>query len=278
MAELIDFGRDEAEVFRDERDGAEGFRETREKFRAGAFDPLAVDGGLFFRGDGPVGLEAAEVVEADDVVHGVGAADAIDPPVAVVLEQHIPAIERVAPALAGLAEVVGRNAGDADGREIGVKLEEVGVSPDIGAVVGDKDGDIADEADGAVAAVMAQGLPLPVKGELDDAFHLKRGGELGAEPRERLWAAVRDFFGPGVPGSGGMLTAQDIEENKIVEPVGVVRAVFLEGLPLLRRVAGEEAGGGLLEQRHLGECGLPRSRRGRDVCLWRRRRGQDLPR
>ena len=68
MAELIDLRRDEAEVFRDERDGAEGFDEAGEELCAGALDPLAVDGGLFFGGDGPVGLEAAEVIETDDVV------------------------------------------------------------------------------------------------------------------------------------------------------------------------------------------------------------------
>ena len=91
VAELIDFWGDEAEVFRDEGDGAEGFDEAREELCAGALDPVAVDGGLFVGGDGPVGVEAAEVIEADDVVHGVGAADAIDPPVEVAMAQHIPA-------------------------------------------------------------------------------------------------------------------------------------------------------------------------------------------
>ena len=149
-AELIDFGRDEAEVFGDERDGAEGFDKAREELRARALDPFAMDGGFFFSGDGPVGLEAAEVVEADDVVHGVGAADAIDPPVAIAFEQHVPAVEGVAPALAGLAEVVGGDAGDADGREVFAELEDVGMSPDVGAVVGDEDGDVANEADAAL--------------------------------------------------------------------------------------------------------------------------------
>ncbi len=39
-----------------------------EKLGSGRFDPLAVLGGLVRSGDGPVGFESAEVVEADDVV------------------------------------------------------------------------------------------------------------------------------------------------------------------------------------------------------------------
>ena len=144
LAQRVDFRRDEAEVFRDEGQRPRASSRRAKSCAPGRLDPLAVDGGLFFGGDGPVGFEAAEVVEADDVVEGVGAADAVDPPVEAALVQDIPAIERIAPALAGRAEVVGRHAGDADGREVFVELEEIGMGPDVGAVEGDEDGDVAD--------------------------------------------------------------------------------------------------------------------------------------
>jgi hypothetical protein len=41
-----------------------------EEVVAGRLDPLTVDRGFLVGGDGPEGFEAAEVVEADDVVEG----------------------------------------------------------------------------------------------------------------------------------------------------------------------------------------------------------------
>ena len=81
LAQLVDFGRDEAKVFGDEGEVAEDFVEASEERMAGSFDPVAIDGGFFLGGDGPVGFKAAEVVEADGVVERERAADAGDPPV-----------------------------------------------------------------------------------------------------------------------------------------------------------------------------------------------------
>ena len=142
---------------------AEDLAEALEELVAGSLDPLAVDGGLLLGGDGPVGLEAAEVIEADDVVEGERAADAGDPPVEAALAQQAPLVERVAPALAGDGEVVGRDAGDADGVALLVELEELGVGPDVGAVVVDEDGDVAEDADVFGGAVLAQARHCSLK-------------------------------------------------------------------------------------------------------------------
>ena len=93
---------------------------------------------------------------------------------------------------------------------------------------------------------------MPVEGELDDALDFKLGGEVGAEFGESVGTAVGDLGGPGIPGGGGVLAAQDVEEDEVFEPVAVFAAVLLEGVPLGGRVLREEAGGGLLQQRHLG--------------------------
>ena len=76
------------------------------QLEARRLDPLAVDRGLFLGGNRPIGLESAKVVEAHDVVELDGAANAIDPPaksnsVCIGRRKNVPAIKRIAPALAG---------------------------------------------------------------------------------------------------------------------------------------------------------------------------------
>src|SRR6185437_8767101 len=132
FAQFVDLGGDEAEIFRDEGKVAEYIVEALEKLVAGGLDPLTVDGGLFVSGDGPVGLEAAEVVEADHVIEREGAADARNPPVETTLPKFAPAVERIAPALAAGRKVVGRDTGDPKHMAFRIKLEELRMRPDVG--------------------------------------------------------------------------------------------------------------------------------------------------
>ena len=81
FAKLVDLGGDEAEVFGDEGEISEDLFEAVEERLAGRFDPMTVYGGWLVGGDGPEGFEAAEVVEADEVVERERAANARDPPV-----------------------------------------------------------------------------------------------------------------------------------------------------------------------------------------------------
>ena len=131
-AQLIDFRSDEAQVFCNQRKRTERGFKSAEEFEARRLDPLAVDGGFLVGGNRPVGFETAEVVEADDVVKLARAADAVDPPAESLLGENIPVVKRIAPALAGGREVVGRYAGDADGLEFIVEFEQLGVNPDVG--------------------------------------------------------------------------------------------------------------------------------------------------
>src|SRR6185437_12324004 len=85
-----------------------------------------------------------------------------------VVAHFIPFVERVSPALASSGEVVGRDAGDPNRSEVFVQFEEVGASPDVGAVVVDEDGNVADELDAALRAVGAEGTPLIVKRGLEN--------------------------------------------------------------------------------------------------------------
>ena len=67
VAQFLDRRRDDAEVFRDDGQLAHALLERVEELAVGALDPLAVDGGRLAAGNLPVGLEAAEVVDAHDV-------------------------------------------------------------------------------------------------------------------------------------------------------------------------------------------------------------------
>jgi len=185
---------------------------------AGGLDPLAVDGGFFIGGDGPVGLKAAEVVEAHHVIEGEGAADARDPPVEAALAELAPAVERVAPALAGGGEIIGRDAGDAEHVAVFVKLEEFGMGPDVGGVVVDEDGDVAEDADVALAAVGAKGAPLLVEEELDDLLDGEFAGVVVERSGESVMLALGVLDGPLMPTGVVEAAAEDIEHGVVGEP------------------------------------------------------------
>src|ERR1051326_2292963 len=115
MTQLMDFLGDESEVFRDEANVAERVANRIEECFAGAGHPASVHRRLFVRRHFPIRGEAAEVIEADDVGESKCRAHPRRPPAEAAVAHQVPSIERIAPTLAGLAEVVGWDAGD-DGR------------------------------------------------------------------------------------------------------------------------------------------------------------------
>src|SRR5207248_6324625 len=104
----------------------------------GALDPLSVDRRAFAGRHLPGGLEAAEMIDANDVNLIEHVAEPSDPPRVVFTRHGPPVIEGIAPQLAGYAEVVGWHAGNDHRLPRRVQLEQVLMSPNIGAVMGDK--------------------------------------------------------------------------------------------------------------------------------------------
>ena len=94
-----------------------------EQLAAGGQLVLAVAGGLLLGGDGVVVGEADEVVDAQDVEHAAQRAQALDPPGKPGFLVLLPGVQRVAPALAVLLEVIRRHARDADRAHVVVQLE-----------------------------------------------------------------------------------------------------------------------------------------------------------
>src|SRR5581483_11425303 len=140
-------------------------------------------------------------------------AEPVDPPRVAAVLQLVPAVNRIAPQLAGRAEVIGRYAR----HDVGSK--QLGMTHHIGTVARHVDGQIAHDANPTLPAVLVQRGPLPVE------FELPKTLDVGAEL--------------------GLLSGH--EASKIVQPVGVAIAVAVESLTLAR--AAEEPLRGLGQNR-----------------------------
>ena len=95
-----------AEVFRDDARFIDAF----EEFVFGAVLPISVDGGLLPRVHFVVAVEAAEVVDAHDIVRFERAVEARAPPAVVLFSMRCPIEHGIAPQLPRLREVIGGNA------------------------------------------------------------------------------------------------------------------------------------------------------------------------
>src|SRR4029077_2766432 len=163
--------RDVAEVFGEEGQSTQGLAQLEEQVVARAIDPAAIHGSWIGGGNLPELIEATEVIEAYVVAMLRGPAQALYPPLIAALLHDIPAIQRISPSLSGLAEKIGRNSSDHFGLQLAIQAKELGMSPDIGAVVVHKDGNIAHDADGALRTISTQCVPLLIECKLQGAAH-----------------------------------------------------------------------------------------------------------
>src|SRR3979490_1124409 len=106
-------------------------------------DPAAMNRGWFACGNLPVLRKSAEMIDANVVKTMRDPSHAVDPPRISLRLHHVPAIKRMAPALAVLTEKIRRHAGADFGIEVGVQTKQIGMSQDVGAVKIDKDRNVA---------------------------------------------------------------------------------------------------------------------------------------
>src|ERR1700690_2957082 len=229
VAQLFDGWSDNAEVLGDDRQSAEGVLQRAEEFFSWTLDPFSVHRGGLAAGNFPVSFEAAEVVEPDHIEERERSAEAIDPPLVSGRGEHIPAINRISPGLAGGAEVVGRNAGNDGRRAVRVEVKEIGMRPDVGAVMRDVDGNVAHEADAAILTVRLEAIPLPKEFELP----IFEGLDFRSKPLRPLAHSLRiAAVKRGVPGSENdsmVRVFNGHKERVVVEPGSGIRAKALEG-------------------------------------------------
>src|SRR5271157_1286248 len=129
--------------------------------------------GWFARWDLPKLRKPSEMIEADVVKIVREPAHTVDPPRISLLFHHVPAIQRIAPALAVFAEKIRRHAGDDFGIEFGVQMKQIGVGPDIGAVEIYEDRDVAHDANRMLRAISPKRLPLFEEEKLQDAADIE---------------------------------------------------------------------------------------------------------
>ena len=158
--QLADAGEQLAQIFRDDGQLAKGSFQCVEQVHPGADLPLAGAGGRAARRDGPVGVETAEVVDAEQVVDAEGVADTPDPPGVSRLFMIRPVIQRVSPELAVCGEVIRRTAGHAGKASLRVQLEELAAHPCIHRVGRDVDRDVAENFHALFVGVVLDLFPL----------------------------------------------------------------------------------------------------------------------
>src|SRR5258708_11143420 len=153
-----------------------------------------------------------------DVARLQGPGKALHPPIVSAKLVYVPAVQRIAPALAGRAESMGRNAGNHRRLQILDEIEEMGVGPDIDVVIVDEDGEVADDLDSALGAVDAQRAPLLEEGELNHTLNFQFALLLQTKPVKPAGLAPRQLFGPRAPGLAFTLLPHHVKQAKTFHP------------------------------------------------------------
>ena len=220
-----------------------------EQIHAGSGNPLAVDCILCSGGDFPVGFEASEVVDPDDVDQLEGHFHALSPPDVVVFLVHGPVVDGVAPELAEGGECIRRAACLCRLVSLRIDLEEPWVGPGIHAVACDIDGDIADDLDSESVGILVEAVPLCEEEELQDLVDLDlRCKGLSPLGQHGLLSGLEAVF-PQVPARVVEVVHQSLIEGVVVKPPGVFRAEGLVGV--LGALGIDEKLCSFLQKRHL---------------------------
>src|SRR5579862_1338890 len=129
LAQRVHLRSNVAQIFSKKRQAAERVTKFVEQLVLGTVDPAAIYRSGLAGGNFPELLEAAEVIETDVIASLRAPAQATNPPVVASRPDRRPVVEGTAPALAGGAESVGRNAGNGFGLEIALQSEKIAVRP-----------------------------------------------------------------------------------------------------------------------------------------------------
>src|SRR5208283_1963868 len=152
---------------------------------------------------------------------------AIDPPRESLFLVSFPAIERVAPELSRLAEVIWRYPG-LDGRTASlVQEKEVRPGPEIRAVVSDEDRNVANQVDAFFGTFLAKGLHLGLEDVLDELVVADARAEL-ISPTGQCACLPRDHLPlPLIPGLASLGLLERHEQRVVIKPAGTGREELL---------------------------------------------------
>src|SRR5690554_678070 len=226
---------DQPEVFSDKRRFAEFGANRLEERVPGARAPAAIDRGVGLGRHRPIGLEAAEMIDANHVHRCQRAADAREPPTIILGRHRLPIIQRIAPFLPVLAKIIRRHARNLGRLARRVELKYLAMRPGIGAVHGDEYRDIADELYSLLARVVAQRLPLRTRDPLLEFYAPNLLGMRVARPLKRRRVAPDKFGRPIAPTLAAKLFFERYIKGVIGQPIGFGGG---EGVDLAARLLG----------------------------------------
>lgn len=182
------------------------------------------------------------MIQADDIVHVEGGADAALPPGETVRLHGVPVVDGISPVLAGGRELVGRRASDTHRITGGVDLKELGRGPHLDGVARDIDGQVANDEDVALVGIGLEAAPLTIEEVLRHLVVEHARGMGGADLGRSLTAGT-ELCGP-LPKC--LETALLLDGHELAvgdEPV----FVGLDKVVKVGRLVGSKALGGAVE-------------------------------
>src|SRR5437588_1751801 len=104
-------GSNKAQILREERQPAQRLAERVKQVVLRAIHPATANRGGVARRNFPELFEPAKMIEPDVIAISRGPSQALNPPLITPRLHHVPAIQRVSPALSRLAKEIRRNSG-----------------------------------------------------------------------------------------------------------------------------------------------------------------------
>ena len=178
------------------------------------------------------------MIQPHQIDQSAGALNACDPPAVVLGLVGRPAVQGVAPALAGGAEAIGRHAGDHGGAACLIELKQFWAGPDLRTLVGDENRDVTHDPHATRVGIVLEPAPLTKKHPLAKLPE-PVGPSLGqACPGQGCRLAPGQGLSPVVPGLIRVLRLQSHEQGIVVQPGSVLPAKHRKILAIRRTGTG----------------------------------------
>src|SRR5436190_6426248 len=142
----------------------------RKQLEPRGLHPTPTSGGASASGDGPGAGKAQEMIDANGIEQLEHARKPPQPPGKPRLFVPGPVILGMAPKLSLAIEAIRWITRDTSGLTPSIKLEQLPMAPNVGTVVSDEDGQVANQSESTPVGVCAQRPPLAVELELDEAM------------------------------------------------------------------------------------------------------------
>ena len=173
--DLSDIRRNHTEIFRNNRKVGKIFIQGIQKIFRRSLHPPPVDRCLLACGDFPVGEEAPEMVNSQDIKKLKVMVDPFSPPPVATFFENTPTINRVTPQLPCLTEIVRRNTRDKGRSFFRVELEQVGICPDVCTIKAYVDREIPKQVYPFLMTIVSERVPLLEEEILPELFSFELG-------------------------------------------------------------------------------------------------------